>query len=163
MAPLATRAFAAAALAALLAVAAQAAAPAGVRPLGRSSCGPIQNPAGKHLIASDLPLQGAGRAQTTEMVQAIKFALKQRNFKAGSHNIGYQSCDESTAQTGDFDVRRCAANAYAYAHVKPLVAVIGPWSSFCAQIEFLPASLGAPGLASASAATRSGVSMSEGS
>ena len=33
------------------------------------------------IIASDLPLQGAGRAQTTEMVQAIKFALKSAQLR----------------------------------------------------------------------------------
>ena len=36
-----------------------------------------------YLIASDLPLQGAGRTQTIEMTKAIKFVLKQRNFKIG--------------------------------------------------------------------------------
>ena len=63
------------------------------------------------IVASDLPLQGAGRAQTTEMVQAIKFALKQRDFKAGDYKIGYQSCDDSTAQAGAWDSAKCASNA----------------------------------------------------
>ena len=67
------------------------------------------------IVASDLPLQGAGRAQTTEMVQAIKFALKQRDFKAGDYKIGYQSCDDSTAQAGAWDSAKCASNARAYA------------------------------------------------
>ena len=29
----------------------------------------------------------------------------------GSYMVGYRSCDDSTAQTGDFENRRCAANA----------------------------------------------------
>src|SRR5215208_2790386 len=97
MAPVATRALAAAALAALLAVAAQAAAPPGARPLGRSSCGPIQNPRGKQLIASDLPLQGAARAQALEMSKAIAFVLEQHDWRAGRYTLAYQSCDDSTA------------------------------------------------------------------
>ena len=35
------------------------------------------------IIASDLPLQGSSRTQTEQMVEAIKFQLKQNNFKAG--------------------------------------------------------------------------------
>src|ERR1700745_4160803 len=43
-----------------------------------------------YIIASDLPLQGSGRAQTVQMTEAIKFILKQDNFKAGKYNVGYQ-------------------------------------------------------------------------
>ena len=81
------------------------------------------------IIASDLPLQGAGRAQTTQMVQAIKFALKQRNLKAGGKQIGYQSCDDSTAQAGAWDSAKCAANARAYAANKIVIGVVGTFNS----------------------------------
>ena len=87
------------------------------------------------IVASDLPLQGAGRAQTTEMVAAIKFALKQRNFKAGSHNIGYQSCDDSTAQAGAWDSAKCASNARNYAGDSSVIGVVGTFNSGCAKIE----------------------------
>jgi len=86
------------------------------------------------IVASDLPLQGAGRAQTTEMVQAIKFALKQRDFKAGDHNIGYQSCDDSTAQAGAWDSAKCASNGRAYASNKAVIGVVGTFNSGCAKI-----------------------------
>jgi branched-chain amino acid transport system substrate-binding protein len=88
----------------------------------------------KYIVASDLPLQGAGRAQTTEMVQAIKFALKQRDFKAGDYNIGYQSCDDSTAQAGAWDSAKCASNARAYAGNKDVIGVVGTFNSGCAKI-----------------------------
>jgi branched-chain amino acid transport system substrate-binding protein len=87
-----------------------------------------------YIVASDLPLQGAGRAQTSEMVEAIKFALKQRNFKAGSYNIGYQSCDDSTAQTGGWDSAKCASNARAYAGNTSVIGVVGTFNSGCAKI-----------------------------
>jgi branched-chain amino acid transport system substrate-binding protein len=86
------------------------------------------------IVASDLPLQGAGRAQTTEMVQAIKFALKSRNFTAGGKQIGYQSCDDSTAQAGAWDSAKCASNARAYAGNKSVIGVVGTFNSGCAKI-----------------------------
>jgi branched-chain amino acid transport system substrate-binding protein len=47
--------------------------------------------------------------------------------------VGYRSCDDSTAQSGGVEFRRCAANANAFAAADRLVAVIGPFYSFCAQ------------------------------
>ena len=67
------------------------------------------------IIASDLPLQGSGRTQTVQMTEAIKFILKQHDFKAGEYTVGYQSCDDSTAQQGKWDSAKCSANANAYA------------------------------------------------
>jgi branched-chain amino acid transport system substrate-binding protein len=40
----------------------------------------------------------------------------------------------STPQSGTFEFRKCAANASAFAHAEKLVAVIGPWSSYCGQV-----------------------------
>jgi branched-chain amino acid transport system substrate-binding protein len=86
------------------------------------------------IIASDLPLQGSSRTQTEQMVQAIKFQLKQNNFKAGDKTIGYQSCDDSTAQAGKWDSGKCSANGNAYANDKSVVGVIGTFNSGCAEI-----------------------------
>src|SRR5260221_9048194 len=88
-----------------------------------------------YIVASDLPLQGAGRAQTSEMVEAIKFALKQANFTAGSYKIGYQSCDDSTAQTGGWDSAKCASNGRMYAGNPSVIGVVGTFNSGCAKIE----------------------------
>ncbi len=86
------------------------------------------------LIASDLTLQGQDvSASSRADVDAIRLVLQQHGYRAGRFNVGYQSCDESTTQTGFYDPRRCAANANAYAHDTSLVALIGPWSSFCAE------------------------------
>jgi branched-chain amino acid transport system substrate-binding protein len=87
------------------------------------------------IIASDLPLQGSGRTQTVQMTAAIKFILKQRNFKAGDHKIGYQSCDDSTAQAGKWESSKCSANANAYANNENVIGVIGTFNSGCAEIE----------------------------
>ena len=95
------------------------------------------------LIVSDLPLQGAWRGARAAMADAIRLVLE-HDFRAGSFNVGYRSCDDSTAQTGDFENRRCAANANAYARADKLVAVIGPFNSYCAEVE-IPILNRAPG------------------
>ena len=96
------------------------------------------------LIASDLPLQGPLGAGPRAIADAIRLVLKQRNYKAGRFAVGYRSCDDSTAQTGAFENRRCAANATAYARAERLVAVIGPYNSDCAAVE-IPILNRAPG------------------
>src|ERR671926_1063439 len=69
------------------------------------------------------------------MTAAIKFILKQRGFKAGKYKIGYQSCDDSTAQAGKWESSKCSANANAYAQNKSVIGVIGTFNSGCAEIE----------------------------
>jgi YVTN family beta-propeller protein len=96
------------------------------------------------LIASDLPLQGPDGAGPRGMADAIRFVLKDQGFQAGKHVVGYQSCDDSTAQTGTAEERKCAANANAYASAERLAAVIGPYHSRCARVE-IPILNRAPG------------------
>jgi branched-chain amino acid transport system substrate-binding protein len=116
-------------------------------PLPASSCSDIYyQGSGKptYLIASDLPLQGSGRTQTVQMTEAIKFILKQDNFKAGKYTVGYQSCDDSTAQAGKWASEKCSANANAYAQNKAVIGVIGTFNSGCAEIV-IPVLNRAPG------------------
>ena len=116
--------------------------------LPSSSCGPVfykGSGSPQYLIASDLPLQGAGRAQLLAMQQAIQFVLeKQYNFKAGKFTIGYQGCDDSTAQTGAWDPAKCSSNARAYAADKSVLGVLGTFNSGCAKLV-LPILNRAPG------------------
>jgi branched-chain amino acid transport system substrate-binding protein len=120
---------------AALAVTVSAVARSGASPLPASSCSAIQNSGGDLLIASDLPLQGAGRTQTIEMTKAIAFVLKSHNWKAGSYDLAYQSCDDATAQAGKWDSGKCSANASAYASDRDVAGVIGTFNSGCAEIE----------------------------
>ena len=106
--------------------------------LPSSSCEPIQyEPGGTPdaIIASDLPLQGANRALTTEMAKAVEFVLKPHDWKAGGKTIGFQSCDDSTAQAGSWDSAKCTANARNYANNSSLFGVIGTFNSGCAKLE----------------------------
>jgi branched-chain amino acid transport system substrate-binding protein len=109
-----------------------------VNALPSSSCGPIvYKGSGKpdFIIASDLPLQGAIRKQTVQISRAMIWALQQKAWKAGSWKIGYQSCDDSTAQTGGWDAAKCATNARLYASNTSVMAVVGTFNSSCAKIE----------------------------
>jgi branched-chain amino acid transport system substrate-binding protein len=107
------------------------------QPLPASSCAPVVykgSGSPKYLIASDLPRQGAQRAQSTQMTQAIQFVLTGAGWKAGSYTIGYQDCDDSTAQAGKWDSAKCSANANAYARNKDVIGLIGTFNSGCAEI-----------------------------
>ncbi len=89
-----------------------------VTPLPSSSCGPVVykgSGSPDFIVASDLPLQGAIRAQTIEITRAIIWTLQDKGWKAGSYKIAYQSCDDATAQAGEWDSGKCSTNANAYA------------------------------------------------
>jgi branched-chain amino acid transport system substrate-binding protein len=96
------------------------------------------------LIASDLPLQGSSRTQTLQIVGAIRYLLDQNGWKAGDHNIAFQSCDDATAQAAKWDSGKCSQNAQAYAGNEKVVGVIGTFNSGCAQI-IIPVLNRAPG------------------
>jgi branched-chain amino acid transport system substrate-binding protein len=110
----------------------------GASPLPSSSCGKLQyggSGSPDFIIASDLPLQGANRALTTEMNRAIAYMLGQQGWKAGDHTIGFQACDDSTAQKGSWDSSKCTANANAFARNSSVIGVIGTFNSGCAKLE----------------------------
>ena len=87
----------------------------------------------RFVVVSDLPLQGKPRAGTLPMTEAIRFVLEERNFRAGPYTVGYQSCDDSTAQAGDFDLYKCFSNAKAYARNLAVIGVIGAYNSICCR------------------------------
>ena len=133
-------------LGAIIAIAALAAAYTGsarsarnsVTPLPSSMCGPVVykgSGSPDFIIASDLPLQGAIRHQTLQISRAVIWELAQQGWKAGSLKIGYQSCDDSTAQAGAWDSAKCATNARSYATNRSVIGVIGTFNSGCAKIE----------------------------
>jgi branched-chain amino acid transport system substrate-binding protein len=106
--------------------------------LPTSSCGPLfykGSGSPQHIIATDLPLSSSQRAQTVAMQQAVQFVLeRQFKFKAGKFTIGYQACDDATAQTGAWDPAKCSSNARAYAAEKTLLGVLGTFNSGCSKL-----------------------------
>ena len=119
----------------------------GVEALPSSSCTAVEYEGEGEpdvLLASDFPLQGSSRTQTIQIVEAIRLRLEQENFKAGDHNVAYQSCDDSTAQAAKWDSGKCSTNAQAYAGNEDVVGVIGTFNSGCAAIV-IPVLNQAPG------------------
>jgi branched-chain amino acid transport system substrate-binding protein len=118
-----------------------------VTALPASSCNSMQYKGeGKadYLIASDLPLIGGSREQTTQMNQAISYVLQKQNWKAGKYKIAFQPCNDASAQLAKWDPTKCSANAHAYVGNKSLIGVIGTFNSGCAAIE-IPVLNKAPG------------------
>ncbi len=117
------------------------AAAANARPVSSSRVSGLPNTcskpygSGQYVIASDLPLQGALRPLSTQIVDAIQLELKQMNFKIGSRTVQYVSCDDSTAAKGSWDPQTCTNNANSYKTVSNLLGVIGTFNSGCAEIE----------------------------
>src|SRR6186997_1399778 len=118
------------AIAAVALLAAAAVAIAGSNTSGTASalpktCGPLfykGSGSPKFIIVSDLPLQGAGRAQNLLMGQAIRYTL------------GYQECDDSTAQAGRYDPAVCSSNARGYASTSNVIGILGTFNSGCSKL-----------------------------
>jgi DNA-binding SARP family transcriptional activator/ABC-type branched-subunit amino acid transport system substrate-binding protein/DNA-binding beta-propeller fold protein YncE len=90
----------------------------------------------RFLIVSDLPLKGSSNiAATHQMVEAIRLVLERRGYRAGAYTIGYQSCDDSTAQGGGWDSIRCYSNAKAYARNPAVIGIVGSYNSSCSEQE----------------------------
>ena len=69
-----------------------------------------------------------------QIVNAIRYELKQAGFKAGDYKVGFQSCDDATAQAGKWDSGKCSENANAYAANDKVIGIIGTFNSGCAGI-----------------------------
>ena len=86
-------------------------------------------------IVSDLPLQGANRAQTTTMNNAIELALEERDGELAGIPVEIVEQDNATAQAGSWDPAKCADNAQAAAQDEAVVGFIGPFNSGCAATQ----------------------------
>jgi branched-chain amino acid transport system substrate-binding protein len=138
----------------------------GVPAISTSFCQPVFfGGKGKpqYLIASDLPFQSIDAVeQTLQMSDAIRFVLAKRGFTAGKYSIGFQSCDDSTAQARTWTPETCRRNARAYARQANLLGVIGTYNSGCSQLEIpiLGAAPGGPVATVSSASTYIGLTRS---
>jgi branched-chain amino acid transport system substrate-binding protein len=86
-------------------------------------------------IYSSLPLQGAQRPQTTDLVKGIELALQQAGNKAGDFTIKYESLDDSTAQAGAWTPEQTQANASRAAQDESAAAYIGEFNSGASAIS----------------------------
>jgi branched-chain amino acid transport system substrate-binding protein len=80
-------------------------------------------------VYSSLPLQGAQRPQTTDMVKGIELALEQAGGKAGDFTVKYESLDDSTAQAGAWTPEATTSNARKAAQDDATAVYIGEFNS----------------------------------
>ena len=88
------------------------------------------------VVVSDFPRRGVGAEATQQMIDAIELVFRRRDFRAGDHRVGFQSCND-TVGNEPYDPLTCRRNARAYVETEDVVAVIGPWNSGCA-VEQIP-------------------------
>ena len=118
-----------------------------VKAVSTDTCGDVEYGGSEEpdvLITSDLPLQGDSAKRSEQQVEAIRLALDDAEWKAGDTNVAFQSCDDTIAKTGLWDVKTCQDNATAYAEDPDVIGVIGTYNSGCAA-EIIPILNEAPG------------------
>jgi branched-chain amino acid transport system substrate-binding protein len=84
------------------------------------------------LVASDLTLAGPSRRASLQIVEAIRYELERRAWRAGNRRVAFQSCDD--AKGGARDLARCRENGRAFADEPTLVGVVGTYYSDCAKV-----------------------------
>ena len=103
---------------------------------GDEPAGPGGDTAARTLtVYSSLPLQGAQRPQTTDMVKGIELALEQAGNKAGEFTVEYESLDDSTAQAGSWTPEATQANASKAAQDDATAVYIGEFNSGASAIS----------------------------
>ena len=91
---------------------------------------------GKELtVYSSLPLQGASRPQSEDVINGIKLALKQKGGKCGDYPIKYTSLDDATAAAGQWEAGATSDNARKAAQDENAVAYIGEFNSGASAIS----------------------------
>lgn len=108
----------------------------GAQPVTISACGGlVYDGEGEPdvLVVADNPRRGEHAPATKEVVDAIEFVLRQRDFRAGEIRVGFQSCDYTVG--GNLDAGQCKRNAQAFVEANDVVGVIGPYNSGCAELQ----------------------------
>jgi len=86
-------------------------------------------------VYSSLPLQGASRPQSEDVINGIKLALKQKGNKCGDFKIKYTSLDDATAAAGKWEAGQTSANARKVAQDDNAIAYIGEFNSGASAIS----------------------------
>jgi branched-chain amino acid transport system substrate-binding protein len=90
---------------------------------------------GSLTVYSSLPLQGASRPQSEDVIKGIQLALKQKGGKCGDFTIDYKSLDDATAAAGKWEPGATAANARKAAQDDKTIAYIGEFNSGASAIS----------------------------
>jgi len=101
---------------------------------GGGSSGSGKSAAKNVTVYSSVPLQGAARTTTSDLVRGAKLALEQAGGKAGNIKVKYVSLDDSTAQAGDWTPEAASGNARKAAGDKSTAAYIGEFNSGASEV-----------------------------
>jgi branched-chain amino acid transport system substrate-binding protein len=102
---------------------------------GGNSGGGSEGGGGALTVYSSLPLQGASRPQSEDVIKGIQLALKQKGGKCGDYTINYESLDDATAAAGKWEPGATAANARKAAQDDKTIAYIGEFNSGASAIS----------------------------
>jgi branched-chain amino acid transport system substrate-binding protein len=86
-------------------------------------------------IVSSLPRTGSAKAQTDTIVNGIKIALDEADWRAGEFKIEYSDWDDATAGAGQWTAEAETANAVRAVHDPDVMAYIGTYNSGAAKIS----------------------------
>ncbi|MGE0609762.1 MAG: branched-chain amino acid ABC transporter substrate-binding protein [Pirellulales bacterium] len=85
-------------------------------------------------IVSSLPRTGSAKQQTDTIVNGIKMALEEVDYKAGEFKIEYLDLDDATASAGQWTAEQERANASKAARDPSILVYIGTYNSGAAKI-----------------------------
>src|SRR5918992_2811906 len=97
--------------------------------------GAQQEGGGSLTVYSSLPLQGASRPQSEDVIRGMELALKQKGGKCGDFTINYESLDDATAAAGKWEAGQTSANARKVAQDDNAIAYIGEFNSGASAIS----------------------------
>ena len=86
-------------------------------------------------VYSSLPLTGASKAQTRDVVRGARLALQRANGQAGGRPVRYVSLDDATRRAGTWMPEREAANARRAREDASAIAYIGAFNSGASAIS----------------------------
>ena len=102
---------------------------------GGGGGGSADSGGGSLTVYSSLPLQGASRPQSEDVINGEKLALKQKGNKCGDFTIKYESLDDATAAAGKWEPGATSANARKVAQDDSAIAYLGEFNSGASAIS----------------------------
>jgi branched-chain amino acid transport system substrate-binding protein len=85
-------------------------------------------------IVSSFPRTGSARAQTDTIVNGIKLALEEANYRVGDFTIEYSDLDDATAAAGQWTAEAETANADRAVKDPNVMVYIGTYNSGAAKV-----------------------------
>lgn len=105
-------------------------------PIGCNNGGTAANGGNDKVIRiySSFPRTGSARAQTNTIVNGIKLALEEADYKVGEFTIDYRDKDDATASAGQWTAEAETANADEAVKDKDVMVYIGTYNSGAAKV-----------------------------